>query len=386
MTAEKPTIQKAKISGLRAHVSRIYEKFADKISQLHPARPVKSSLAGKSGNRFEKKHRRKKSIIELFADLVGKLGYEDSPRMLNGRVLRGVSVFMTILSAAFVTIVLINHKPFSALLTFLVVCWTIVFIGVYLLTLLVLFVYLDVRMYQRVKQIEESLPDFLQLASANISAGMTVDRALWYAVRPKFGILAKEMEDVAKSTIAGEDLEKALIKLGARYDSRMLKETINLVVEGISSGGEMAELLNKLSINIKETQLMRKEISASVTTYAIFIGVAAIIAAPILFALSTELLIIIQNIFSHINLDKSVGASTMFSFNFSGDTISIATFQNFAVLTLCISSFFSASIISVIRKGSVKDGLKMIPVFMIVSVILYYLATALFKSLMGGLF
>ena len=213
---------------------------------------------------------------------------------------------------------------------------------------------------------------------------MTVDRALWYAVRSKFGILAIEMENVAKATIAGEDLEKALTRLGHKYDSRILKETINLLVEGIQSGGEIADLLNKLSSNIKETQLMRKEISASVTTYAIFIGVATVIAAPLLFALSTQLLSIIQQIFGSIKMDNV--SSSSFSFNFSGESIKISDFKKFALMVLVISSFFSASIISVIRKGSVKDGLKTIPVFMIISIIIYYLASAMFASLMGGLF
>jgi pilus assembly protein TadC len=268
----------------------------------------------------------------------------------------------------------------------MMVLWTVVFLAIYLLTVLIVFVYLDIRMYQHVKEIEENLPDFLQLASANISAGMTVDRALWYAIRPKFGILAVEMENVAKSTIVGDDLEKALVKLGQKYDSRMLRETINLLVEGIQSGGEIAILLSKLSTNIKETQLMRKEIGASVTTYAIFIGAATVVAAPALFALSTQLLTIIQKIFGSIVIDKSAGSSGAFSLSLSGDSIKISDFKKFAVLVLVISSFFSAAIISVIQKGSVKDGIKTIPIFIIVSLILYYGAMALFSSMLGGLF
>jgi archaeal flagellar protein FlaJ len=195
-----------------------------------------------------------------------------------------------------------------------------------------------------------------------------------------------EMETVAKATIAGEDLEKSLARLGQKYNSRMLRETINLIIEGIQSGGEMADLLNKLSANIKDTQLMRKEISASVTTYAIFIGVATVLAAPALFALSTQLLTIIQNIFSSINIDTSTGPSGLFSFNFSGESIQIKHFKIFAITVLAISSFFSASIISVIQKGSIKDGLKTIPLFLIVSILLYYAASSLFASLLGGLF
>jgi flagellar protein FlaJ len=337
-------------------------------------------------SRFDKVRKEKKKIMSLFAELALKLGFDTSAREINKKVVRVVLIFCTLLSILVLGFILVNNKSLDILIMFLLVIWTLVFAALYLLSALVVFLYLDIRMHQYVRQIEEVLPDFLLLASANISAGMSIDRALWYSIRPKFGILASEMENVAKATIAGEDLERALAKLGQKYESRILRETINLIIEGIQSGGEMADLLNKLSANIKDTQLMRKEISASVTTYAIFIGVATVIAAPMLFALSTQLLSIIQKIFSTIHIDKSVGVSGLFSFNFSGESIDMKNFKVFAMIVLAISSFFSACIISVIRKGSVKDGLKTIPIFLVISIILYYAASALFAALLGGLF
>jgi Flp pilus assembly protein TadB len=342
---------------------------------------------GKIKSRFDKNKAVKgKKLIGLFSDLVSRLGLDENAREINKKILFFIIAFNTLITLMIAGIVVVNDKSVDVFVLFMVILWTVVFIALYLLTALMVFVYLDVRMYQHVKEIEESLPDFLQLASANISAGMTVDRSLWYAIRPKFGILALEMENVAKSTFVGEDLEQALVKLGQKYDSRMLKETINLIVEGIQSGGEMAVLLSKLSTNIKETQLMRKEIGASVTTYAIFIGAATIVAAPMLFALSTELLIIIQQIFGSIHIDPGAGGAGSFTMNLSGDSVNITDFKRFAILVLVISSFFSAAIISVIQKGNVKDGIKTIPIFIIVSLILYFAATALFSTMLGGMF
>jgi len=361
--------------------------FDEKSFEKEQKEKAKNSTArSNTKSRFDKKASKKKKLIGLLSDFAMKLGLDANARQINKNILTFITIINIIISLAITSFVIINGKSADVLVLFLVVIWTLLFAAIYLASVLIIFLYLDIRMYRYVAEIEEALPDFLQLASANISAGMTVDRALWYAVRSKFGILAAEMENVAKSTIAGEDLESALIKMSRKYDSRMLKETVNLIVEGIQSGGEMAVLLNKLSSNIKETQLMRKEVSASVTTYAIFIGVATVLAAPALFALSTQLLLIIQKIFSSIHIDTSTGMSGMFSFNFSGESISISDFKKFAVMVLVISSFFSAAIISVIRKGSVKDGIKTIPIFIIVSLALYFLASSAFASLMGGLF
>jgi len=371
------------------HLKSMKEKVNDLLrkhfDQKTFEKDQKESSRNRSRSRFDKV-KKKKKIIGLFADFALKLGFDETARDINRKVLIFVSSIVILLSVTITGFVIVNHKSLDILITFLALLWTLVYGAIYLLSSLVVFLYLDVKMYQHVREIEENLPDFLQLASANISAGLTVDRALWYAVRPKFGILAVEMENVAKATVVGDDLESALVKMGRKYDSRMLKETVNLIVEGIQSGGEMAQLLNKLSTNIKETQLMRKEISASVTTYAIFIGAATVLAAPLLFALSTQLLEIIQKIFGSMHMDSSVGMSSSFSFNFSGESISISDFRRFAILVLVISSFFSAAIISVIRKGSVKDGLKTIPLFIAISLVIYFIATKLFGMLMGGLF
>ena len=373
-------------SGFKSIKDKVNDVLRTHFDQKAFEKEQREKAKPSSKSRFDKKAVKKKKLIGLLTDLSVKLGLDINARKINKNILTFVTILNIILSLAITSFIVINGKSADVLVLFLVVIWTLLFASIYFLCVLVIFLYFDIRMYRYVTEIEEALPDFLQLASANISAGMTVDRALWYAVRSKFGILAVEMENVAKSTIVGEDLESALIKMSHKYDSRMLKETVNLIGEGIQSGGEMAVLLNKLSTNIKETQLMRKEISASVTTYAIFIGVATVLAAPALFALSTQLLMIIQKIFSSINIDTSTGMSGMFSFNFSGESISISDFKKFAMMVLVISSFFSAAIISVIRKGSVKDGIKTIPIFIIISLTIYFLASSAFASLMGGLF
>ena len=74
---------------------------------------------------------------------------------------------------------------------------------------LLFFFYMDYKIYMRKVGIERVFPDFLQLTSANIRAGMAIDQALWHAIRPNFGVLAKEMEDVEKDKIEINGLEEA---------------------------------------------------------------------------------------------------------------------------------------------------------------------------------
>ena len=235
---------------------------------------------------------------------------------------------------------------------------------------LVLYFYLDMRIYQRRQAIEEVLADFLQLTSANVRAGMTIDKALWFAVKPRFGVLAKEIETVAKETMSGTSLEHALMRFSDKYDSILLKRSIMLLIEGLTSGGEVGDLLNRIASNIQETRLLRKEMAASVTTYAIFITFSTIAAAPFLFALSEQLLAVTTKILASVNISQSVGSGIKFS-NKVG--VTAGDFKLFVIISLTMTSMFSGMIIATIRKGDIKSGFKNIPFFIAATLTLFFI-------------
>mgnify|MGYP002628762380 CR=1 FL=1 len=324
---------------------------------------------------------RNEKIIKTF---LKKAGFEYVDEREFSKSIKKVSVGITaVLTLVLIYLVIVGIVGIGQFIYFLMVLLTLGLGAVFGLTWLAVYVFLDVRIFQRTLAVENVFPDFLQLASANMSAGMTIDKALWYAVRPQFGVLAKEIEVVAKSTIAGEDLAAALTDFGNKYDSLLIQRSMSLLIEGMQAGGKLAELLSKIAINIQEARLLKKEMGANVTTYVIFISFATVVAAPFLFALSTELLSVVQNIMGGIDAgSSSVGGS--FNMDFSGDSMSIGDFKLFSMFMIGVTSFFSAAIVSTIKNGNVKEGAKMIPVFIIISILLYFLATSMLGGLMSG--
>ncbi|MGM5485258.1 MAG: type II secretion system F family protein [Nanobdellota archaeon] len=249
----------------------------------------------------------------------------------------------------------------------------------------IFYIYLDMKIYWRRKQVEKVLPEFLLLTSSNMKAGMLIDQALLYAIRPKFGILAKEIEIVIKDVIAGKDITEALERFSNKYDSELLDRSINLMNEGIRSGGRMAKILNKISINLSEIALQKKEMGASVTTYIIFISFASVGAAPVLLALARQLLDVIKKLISTL-ASSSTDSGGMSFLDFTVPELTGTDFSIFAVCMLMVSSLFSSMIISTIKKGDAKQGLKYIPIFMIVSITLYFLSNMVMSNLFGGMF
>tara|TARA_Y100000294_G_scaffold65812_1_gene62286 strand:+ start:2404 stop:3783 length:1380 start_codon:yes stop_codon:yes gene_type:complete len=263
----------------------------------------------------------------------------------------------------------------ATILASMATLWILIFIVLLFALWALFYLTIDLKIFRRKNDIEEVLPDYLQLTASNIKAGMTIDRALWYAVRPKFGVLAKEIEIVAKETMKGEDLKTALQKFADKYDSVLLKRTISLLIEGIESGGEIGGLLNKIAINIQENKIMKKEMAANVTTYVIFITFATVLAAPVLFGLSGVLIKVITSLGGLLE-GSSNTASAGLSISFSGSGISFSDFKIFAIVSLITTSFFSSVIIATIKKGSAKAGLKYIPIFIISAIILFLIVDA----------
>tara|TARA_Y100000310_G_scaffold344866_1_gene460117 strand:- start:8372 stop:9232 length:861 start_codon:yes stop_codon:yes gene_type:complete len=266
-----------------------------------------------------------------------------------------------------------NVVPLATVAIAVFFLWVLIFIAIIILEWVVFYTLIDLRIYNRKLEIEEVLPDFLQLTSSNIKAGMPIDKALWYAVRPRFGVLAKEIEFVAKETMGGESFKNALREFSLKYDSIILRRSINMLIEGIDAGGEIGELLTKIADNIQEHQIMLKEISASVTTYSIFITFSAIIAAPFLFALSGALIGVVTELSTTFSL-VSGAATGSIPLSFGGVGITSEDFKIFAILSLLITSIFSAVVVATIKKGNVRTGIKYLPIFSIISLSVYFLS------------
>ena len=262
----------------------------------------------------------------------------------------------------------------------------IIFFGILVLFTILFYGWLTYKKVKRRTEIEAILPDYLELVAANVGAGMTIDQALWYAIREKFGVLANEMELVAKKIMAGEELDKALYEFTEKYDSPVLKKSFVLLVESLESGGEIAVLINKISWSIKENQIMKKEIAGNVTMYSMFIGFASLIAAPLLYSLSHRIIIIMSDLTGKIDLSSATATvSTKLPIQSIGQGISATEFKIFAFIMLFITSLSSAMIVSTVKKGSVREGLKSLPIYIIVSISLFLIFSVILTSLFSGI-
>lgn len=300
------------------------------------------------------------SLMELGASLK-MAGIETTPEMFSGLVIIGCVVSIAV-AIAFSSLVRLPAYA-SFLLPFLAAAAVI----------LVAYLLIALRIESRKNQVESVLPDFLHIAASNVRAGMPIDQALWFAARPEFGLLSQEMGAVAKRTFGGESLTQTLERLSARFDSPLLRRTVSLINHGVSSGGEMAGILEDTAKDVRRAQLIRKEITASMLMYVIFITFASVIGAPFLYAVSFKLISVLQKVWGQMSRANAPSIGFLVP---SSPGVTPEQFFWFSFTAILLTSVIASFIISVIQTGSKKEGVKYVPLLGLAGIFAFLLIIA----------
>jgi pilus assembly protein TadC len=273
----------------------------------------------------------------------------------------------------------------SILLNFFITFSTIVVIILLFIFFFVVVIYffLDLMIYNRTKRLEEILPYFFDNLSSNLKSGMSFDNSLFMSIKPEFGILADEISIAAKKVMTGHDIENALYEFAVKYDSPMLKRSVELIISQLKEGGAVCDIIDKITSNLKSTRELKQEIVTSVYSYILFISIIVMIISPILFALSQNLFEIIKNVVNV--LASSMGdASNTIGFSVKEINITKEVFRWFSVIALAIIAIFASMVVSIIEKGNIKSGVKYIPMYIISSQIVYIIALNIIGYIFGS--
>ncbi len=267
----------------------------------------------------------------------------------------------------------IIQLPFAAIWF---VFFIVLLVVLYFLAFILLSAYVVTRVEDRRDKLEAVLPDFLILVSSNIKAGMTLDQAMWYAAKPEFGLLSDEVKSVIKGAFSGESLEDALDHLGKRFDSKVFTRTLLLMKQATATGGELTDILERTAEDVRDTIIMKKEISASLVMYEIFVLFAAVVGTPFLFAVAARLIEVFERI--SVQVPSGVGAGMGMPGFLTGVTfgqsvvITSTEFIYFTIPIIFVTALISSFIISVIRTGSRIQGMKYFPFVLGLSYLVYW--------------
>jgi len=256
------------------------------------------------------------------------------------------------------------------------------FFLVFIISLLYFHFKKELKISGRIRKIEGVFPDFLQLMSSNLRAGMTIDRSILISSRPEFRPLDEEILKTGRDITTGKGAGEALLNMADRIGSEKIKKTILLIISGIKSGGDLAILLEETSVNLREREFLEKKASSNVLMYVIFISMAVAVFAPGLFSLSTVLVEILTEIMSGVPVQDT---TVNMPFTFSGINVSTNFIKYFSILFIVVIDFFACLILGLVNKGNEKEGLKYLLPILASSLFVFFMARILIGRFMGGL-
>lgn len=251
------------------------------------------------------------------------------------------------------------------------------------LTMLVFYLLLMLDADKRASDAERILPDALQLMATNLRAGLTTDKAFLVSAREEFGVLNEEFKKVAKEIATGKDLTDALTDMAKRFKSNIIARTVDLIVFGITSGGELAPLLEESASSLRQQLLTAKQIHASVMMYTIFIFAAVGFISPLLFGLSTALTQIMSNTLGSIEAIPSE-VSGRIPLAVSPVIISVGFVRGFSIALLIASAILSSLVLGLINSGEEKNGLKFIPILIVIGLAVYFVTGVLIGAVLSA--
>jgi len=249
----------------------------------------------------------------------------------------------------------------------------------------VVYSYLLLGSNSRAAKVEEALPDFLALVASNIHSGLTPDKALLVSAREEFGPLSVEVNRSGRYSLTGMPLERVFIGMTEHIHSDLLDKTVRLIVEGLHSGGDMVELLEKTALDIRKFRSVRKETNSMILNYVLFIVAAITFGGPLLYGVASFLVDIMLKIKHKLAVDATGSLSGQMGV-FKGQLMltpeGVAMFSSAAII---ITVFFGCMAVGIMQSGRRMDGLKYFPLLVIIALSILFLVRGALGFVLGGM-
>ncbi|MBT3407210.1 type II secretion system F family protein [Candidatus Woesearchaeota archaeon] len=323
--------------------------------------------------------KRKNTIRKLF----NKAGYDDIPYENIAMGFFG-SILLSILWYIFI-IFTSQIKDYGVLF---ILTTSVLFIFIFEIILIIVLIviiriFLSVKKYNRIQSIESHLPLFLRELSTNLKAGREFVDALEDTLTPELGIFNEDIKKLLVQIKSGKMIEKVLLDYSRKYDSYAINETFEIILEAYKGGGGLAEIIDKIAENIEMIHFLKKNAIASVANYIVFTTIVSLLIAPVLFALSYNLLELVSDLLTRLVVS---GAQSSYLDIGGRLDISFKDFKFYSQLGVGIIAGSAASIIGIIKRGSLKGAPILILTYISLSILIYNLALYLLNHAFEILF
>lgn len=118
---------------------------------------------------------------------------------------------------------------------------------------------LDKAVEKRKIQVQRALPDFLDMVSETVQAGLSVNAALAYAIDAAPGALGEEIKSALSEIRMGRSRAEALKAAAERLAHQQFSTTVTAIVQAERLGTNIARVLAELAEDVRNHRIMLAE-------------------------------------------------------------------------------------------------------------------------------
>ncbi|HUT27295.1 MAG TPA: type II secretion system F family protein [Methanomassiliicoccales archaeon] len=144
--------------------------------------------------------------------------------------------------------------------------------------------------FKKTRQIESRLPDFLRDVSEGGRFGMTLAESIKVSSHGRYGSLTPEIQRMAAQIDWGVPATDAIKLFIDRVDTPLVRRMTSIVIKANDAGGNVADVLDMVAHDARETLLNRNERSIAMSTYTVVIYVAFAVFLATIFILNSTFL------------------------------------------------------------------------------------------------
>ncbi len=294
----------------------------------------------------------------------------------------GLSAYAIIAAATLIDIVVLNTGLFENINIVIGFLLSLVLIPAFFVVITLIMtvgfkLYLDHLISNKTRKMESVFPEFLEGLAINLKAGQSLENAIQNSTDEKLGPLALEMDRVAKKAKLGKDVDVAIREFMEDFDSETMRESFELIILSWRRGANTPHLVDRILDNLKLERYLHHKIMASVTSYRIFLATLNLVLAPALFALGYNLINVIRSMIAQVLV---VSKESISPISLQPVRIDDFHFKIFSLIALVLMAGSTAAIISVIKTGNVKEGMKSIFLYAVGTLISYQLLLLVFSN------
>lgn len=137
--------------------------------------------------------------------------------------------------------------------------------------------------FKKIKEIENSFPNFLRDLSESVRSGLTLMQAFRITSKSDYGLLSEEIKKMNNQLSWNIKMDKVLDMMKDRLEkSKIITKSITIISETNRTGGNTAEILEELSQNVEKLKqedeekkaMLHQQVLLLYAIFFIFIGIS----------------------------------------------------------------------------------------------------------------